>query len=374
MRRSRTWVALCALVLALIPAGAVSAAPPAPAALAVTPIQIFGAWHCSDDACLWGAVRTVAQFDSQNHWLVDRGDGRPSVNLVVLSFVNPLRLLNLTTDAATLNGVPRGMTQEIVNYFTSRGIRVMFSIGGITYTDDWDSALAANGTLLGQRAAAVATQFGVGIEIDYEQNTNPNLVGLQSFISAYRAIHPYNASGSDPTARLTIDTAAGDRWLIDINRKATADWLRTDTPVLDFANAMVSARQPSASTARPTGRSTSTASRSTTRWCHRWHRRSSPAASTSPRAARFGRSAPTTTAPSPRRRRHGCSRPRRTVPAPRPGCSGSCSGRRRSRPHAASAPRRPTPARAVWASARRASTSPSRCRRCGRADLLSSGE
>jgi hypothetical protein len=224
--------------------------PAAPAVAATTPISVFGAWHCSNDACLWATVRTVAEFDSQNHWLIDRGNGQPSINLVVLSFVNPLRLLNQTTDAGSLNGVPRGMTQDIVNYFTARGIRVMFSIGGITYTDDWDSALAQNGTLLGQRAAAVATQFGVGIEIDYEQNTNPNLIQLQNFITAYRAIHPYNAAGSDPTARLTIDTAAGGRWLIDVNRKATADWLRTDTPVLDFANAMVPARQPSASTAQ----------------------------------------------------------------------------------------------------------------------------
>ncbi|MEV0272926.1 hypothetical protein AB0H43_29460 [Hamadaea sp. NPDC050747] len=224
-------------------------AAPAPAQAAGTPPQIYGAWHCSDDACIWGTVRTVAEFDSKNHWLIDRGDGRPSVNLVILSFVEPLKLLHQTTDSTTLNGVPRGMTPEIVNYFTSRGVRVMLSIGGITYTDEWDAALAESGTLLGQRAAAVATQLGVGIEIDYEQNSNPNLVQLQNFITAYRAAHPYNAAGTDPTARLTIDTAAGDRWLIDINRKATADWLRTDTPVLDYANAMVPARQPSTSSA-----------------------------------------------------------------------------------------------------------------------------
>jgi hypothetical protein len=109
--------------------------------------------------------------------------------------------------------------------------------------------LASNATLLGQRAAAVATQFGVGIEIDYEENSGAGLVGLQTFITAYRAIHPYDASGANPAARLTIDVAAGDRWLIDINRKATADWLRTDAPVLDYANAMVPARQPSTSAA-----------------------------------------------------------------------------------------------------------------------------
>jgi len=241
MRRLAT---LCALLLgltALTPATAAVAAP--------TPIQVYGAWHCSNDACTWSAVRTVAEFDSQNHWLIDRGNGQPSVNLVVLSFVNPLRLLNQTTDAGDLNGVPRGMTSDIVNYFTSHGVRVMLSIGGITYTDDWTTALNQNGTLLGQRAAAVATQLGVGIEIDYEANTGANLTGLQDFVTAYRAVHPYNAAGTDPTARLTIDLAAGDRWLIDIGRKATADWLRTDTPVLDFANAMVPSKQPSTSSA-----------------------------------------------------------------------------------------------------------------------------
>src|SRR4029453_15513339 len=89
----------------------------------------------------------------------------------------------------------------------------------------------------------------VGVEIDYEQNTNPKLDQLQQFIDAYRAVYPYNASGADPRARLTIDTAAGDRWLIGINRKATADWLRTSAPVLDYANAMVPARQPSTTSA-----------------------------------------------------------------------------------------------------------------------------
>jgi hypothetical protein len=230
-------------VLGALPAP--TAAPPASAAAAATAPQIYGAWHCSDDACTWGAVRTAAQFDSQNHWLIDRGDGRPSVNLVVLSFVEPLKLLHGTTDATTVNGVPKGMTREIVQYFTAHGIRVMLSIGGITYTDAWNAALAENATLLGQRAAALASSLGVGIEIDYEENTDPDLTGLQAFIDAYRAAHPYDATGADPTARLTLDTAAGDRWLIALNRKATADWLRTDRPVLDYANAMVPARQPS---------------------------------------------------------------------------------------------------------------------------------
>ena len=238
MRRILAVLALL-LPLIVIPAG--------PAAAAVTPIQVYGAWHCGNDACTWGSVRTVAEFDSQNHWLVDRGDGRPSVNLAVLSFVHPERLLHLTTDATTLNGVPRGMTQEIVNYFTGRGVRVMLSIGGITYTESWNAALADDPVQFGRNAAAVAQRLGVGIEIDYEQNSDPNIAGLQAFIDAYRAILPYDASGANPAARLTIDVAAGDRWLIELNRKATADWLRTDRPVLDYANAMVPARQPSIS-------------------------------------------------------------------------------------------------------------------------------
>ena len=211
---------------------------------APAPVQVYGSWHCGNDFCTWGTVRDMANFDAMNHWLIDRGNGSPSVNLVVLSFVHPLRLLNRTTDAQTLNGIPRGMTADVVNYFKSRGVRVMLSIGGITYVTAWNQALAQNGTQLGLNAAQVATALGVGFEIDYEESNNPNLSGLQNFITAYRSIHPYDATGTNPAARLTIDLAQGDRWLIGITERATSQWLRTDTPVLDYANAMVPARQP----------------------------------------------------------------------------------------------------------------------------------
>ena len=213
----------------------------------VTPIQVYGAWHAGNDLCIWGTARTTSEFDSKNHWLIDRGNGQPSVNIVILSFVHPLKLLNSTTDATTLNGVPRGMTAEIINYFKDHGIRVMLSIGGITYTDAWDQALSSNATQLGLKAAAVANSLGVGIEIDYEQNRNPKLPELQQFVSAYRSQIPYDPTGNNHAARLTIDLGAGDRWLIDICRKATAEWLTTSNPVLDYANAMVPSRQPSAS-------------------------------------------------------------------------------------------------------------------------------
>src|SRR4051812_36508379 len=95
-----------------------------------TPISVYGTWHCGNDACTWATVRDMTDFDAKNHWIIDRGDGsgKPSVNLVILSFVNPLKLMNKTTDAGNVNGVPIGMTQAVVNYFTSKGIRVMLSM------------------------------------------------------------------------------------------------------------------------------------------------------------------------------------------------------------------------------------------------------
>jgi hypothetical protein len=217
---------------------------------ALTGVSIYGAWHCGNDFCTWSTVRNMTDFNTRNRWLIDRGDGSPSVNLVSLSFVHPLRLLNKTTDASTSLGIPIGMNQAVVDYFKSRGVRVQLSMGGITYTDAWNQALATNPVQLGLNAAEAAQRLGVGFEIDYEENTNPNLTGLQAFINAYRSVHPYDASGTNHAARLTIDLAAGDRWLIDLTRKATADWLNTTTPVLDYANAMVPSRQPnSAATA-----------------------------------------------------------------------------------------------------------------------------
>src|SRR5258708_6107480 len=142
---------------------------------AQTQIQIYGSWHCGNDFCTWGSVRDMTDFDTKNHWLIDRGDGSglPSVNLVVLSFVQPLKLLNKTTDSQTSNGVPLGMNAAVVNYFTSHNIRVMLSIAGLTYPTHFDQALSQNATQLGFNAAALAKSLGVGIEIDYENSSSP---------------------------------------------------------------------------------------------------------------------------------------------------------------------------------------------------------
>ena len=168
-------------------------------ASAQTPIQVYGAWHCYSDACSWASVPNMTTFDTNNRWLIDRnldGTYRPSVNVVVLSFVDPVKLMNLTTDSTTTKGIPIGMNTAVINYFQSRGVRVMMSIGGFSYTKNWEKALGSNPTQLGINAANAAKQFNVGMEIDYEKSSNPNLTGLQQFVSAYRSVVPYDASGS----------------------------------------------------------------------------------------------------------------------------------------------------------------------------------
>ncbi len=42
-----------------------------------------------------GFVPNMTIFDTDNHWIIDRGNGFPSINLVVLSFVDPVKLMNL---------------------------------------------------------------------------------------------------------------------------------------------------------------------------------------------------------------------------------------------------------------------------------------
>ncbi len=204
--------------------------------------QVYGLWHCSSDACSWASAPNMTTFDTQNHWIIDRGNGSPSVNLVALSFVDPVKLMNLTSDSTDTNGIPNGMTAAVVSYFESKGVRVMLSIGGISYAKNWDKALSSNPTLLGTNAAAAAKRLNVGIEIDYEKS-RPNLTGLQQFVTAYRSVNPYDATGANQAARLTIDLGDGDTYLTALANYATTNWLTTANPVLDYANAMVSSQK-----------------------------------------------------------------------------------------------------------------------------------
>jgi len=213
------------------------------AATAQTQLQIYGAWHCYTDGCNWFSVPDMTTFDTDNHWLIDRGNGSPSVNLVVLSFVNPVDLMNLANTSNTVNGIPIGMNAAVINYFQSRGVRVMFSIGGIRFVKDWDKALSTNPTQLGINAANTAKKFNVGMEIDYEKSSNPNLSGLQTFVNAYRSVIPYDPTGNNFAARLTIDLGNGDTYLTALSAYATPHWLSTSSPVLDYANAMVASQK-----------------------------------------------------------------------------------------------------------------------------------
>jgi hypothetical protein len=214
-------------------------------------MQVYGLWHCYSDACSWATVPDLTTFDTDNHWIIDRNMNNtylPSVNVVVLSFVNPVKLMNLTNDAGDVNGIPIGMTTSVVNYFQSRGIRVMFSIGGASFRKDWDKALSTNPSGLGTNAANAAKQFNVGMEIDYEKSSNPNVTGLQAFVAAYRARIPYDPTGANYPARLTVDLGDGDTYLTALANYATANWLNTANPVLDYANAMVASQNTTVST------------------------------------------------------------------------------------------------------------------------------
>src|SRR5262249_51147281 len=214
-------------------------------------MQIYGAWHCYSDACSWASVPNMTTFDTQNHWLIDRNRNntyQPSVNLVILSFVDPVKLMNLSTDSTTTKGSPIGMNAAVINYFQSRGVRVMMSIGGASFRKNWDKALSSNPTQLGLNAAAAATQFNVGMEIDYENSSQPNLSGLAQFVTAYRSQIAYDASGQNYTARLTIDLGDGDTYLTKLANYAVTNWLKTNAPVLDYANAMVAGQKTGVST------------------------------------------------------------------------------------------------------------------------------
>jgi hypothetical protein len=215
---------------------------------AQTPMQVFGVWHCYSDGCNWFSVPNMTTFDTDNHWLIDRGDGVPAVNVVVLSFVNPVDLMNLANSSNTVNGIPIGMNTAVVNYFESKGVRVMFSIGGIRFVKDWDKALSTNPTQLGTNAANAAKKFNVGMEIDYEKSSNPNLAGLQEFINAYRTVLPYDSTGNNQPARLTIDLGNDDAYLQALSAYATTNWLSTANPLLDYANAMVASQKTTVTT------------------------------------------------------------------------------------------------------------------------------
>src|ERR1044072_9187142 len=133
----RQMLVLSLLILAAL-FGGYSVKPRAVAA--ANNISVYGAWHCGNDFCTWSTVRNMTDFNTRNRWIIDRGDGKPSVNLIVLSFVHPLGQLNKSNEASTSQGIPIAKIEAVVDYFKSRGVRVQITMGPTTYTDAWNQA------------------------------------------------------------------------------------------------------------------------------------------------------------------------------------------------------------------------------------------
>jgi hypothetical protein len=145
-------------------------------------------------------------------------------------------MLLWTTNNVFENGIPVGMTPDIVNYFKNRGIRVLLSMGGATYTDSWNEALVTDPQLLAKNAAAAVAYLDAdGLEIDWE-NARPDadeLLGIETFIATYNNL---------TDAVLTLDLAVGARYLKELSRRAAADWLPNGR--IDYINAMVPRGEP----------------------------------------------------------------------------------------------------------------------------------
>jgi len=187
--------------------------------------RIYSAWYCGDDSCLWASPPTNNQS-----WLTNRGDGKPTVNVIIFSFIDPLTLIKGT--------IPAGFTKGEVNYYKNNNIYVLFSIGGASYSSNWDTALAQNAVQLATNAAAIANQYGVGIEIDYEQDSSGSMSLLTTFVKTYRSIIPFDGSASPaPQSILTVDLGAGTGYLSAISATA-GGWLTQN--LVNWANAMVS--------------------------------------------------------------------------------------------------------------------------------------
>eukprot|EP00026_Physarum_polycephalum_P013234 Phypoly_transcript_13614.p1 GENE.Phypoly_transcript_13614~~Phypoly_transcript_13614.p1 ORF type:complete len:262 (+),score=19.26 Phypoly_transcript_13614:133-918(+) len=187
--------------------------------------QIYSAWFCGDDSCLWASPPS-----SNQTWLVNRGDGNPTVNIIIFAFVDPLKLLQGT--------IPAGFTQGEVNYYKNKNIYVIFSIGGASYASNWDQALNQDAVKLATNAANIAKQYGVGIEIDYEQDSSASMGLLTTFVKTYRTIIPFDGSASPaPESILTVDLGAGTGYLSAISATA-GGWLNAS--LVNWANAMVS--------------------------------------------------------------------------------------------------------------------------------------
>ncbi|MDH4002794.1 MAG: glycosyl hydrolase family 18 protein [Xanthomonadales bacterium] len=139
------------------------------------------------------------------------------------------------------DGVPKGMTLDVVEYFKSHDIRVMVSMGGVTYTDAWNEALITDPIKLADLAFDLVVSLNLdGLEIDWENGrpTELQMDGMERFIERYN----FRREGLD-NHYLTLDLAVGNRYLQELSRRASADWLPNGK--IDYINAMVPRGEPS---------------------------------------------------------------------------------------------------------------------------------
>lgn len=183
----------------------------------------------------------VNQFKSCHNWLKNSG-----INVVSLAFLKPTEILNTSTCASgicTDKGVRIGMPGAI-DYFKGEGMDLVFlSIGGATYTSFWEEVLKTNATAedFATKVAAIAQFYQVGIEIDYEESSSPNLAGLEHFVKTYRSIIPYNHTYWTPESFLTLDFGQGAQFMGPIANWVAKNAFNTDPAkrLLNWANAMV---------------------------------------------------------------------------------------------------------------------------------------
>ncbi len=65
---TKAWSISCRFALSIVLVGVLVSTANAQTA---SPIQIYGVWHCGDDFCTWGSVRSIAESDEENHWVID---------------------------------------------------------------------------------------------------------------------------------------------------------------------------------------------------------------------------------------------------------------------------------------------------------------
>jgi len=101
---------------------------------------------------------------------------------------------------------------------------------------EWNEALA-NPQQLAYNAAQMAKQYGVGIEIDYEDDVYGSyLNSLDEFVTAYRSYIP-NDPSNGPSSIISVDLGSGTGYLTGIS-EAASTWLSNNQ--VNYANAMVS--------------------------------------------------------------------------------------------------------------------------------------